>query len=112
MINLCEDKLEELAGRDPNSFVQLVRGGRLSPPSLTYAAEILGKCNAIEESVVVEVLLELSWHESSLVREGAVYGLSNSTAVFEVIRRLKEMAKSDVSQGVRESAQEAFALEV
>ena len=96
---------ELLADRDPDSLMRLIESNLLDRCDLTFAAEAAGRIE--DAGLVVSSLLRISQHSSSLVREGAVYGLSNHLSQ-EVKRRLKELSKSDPSAGVREAAREAL----
>lgn len=93
---------ERLAAREPAKLVALIEAGTLRPSDLTFAAEIVGRIPQPE--LIVPVLTRLLDHSSPLIREGAVYGLSNhmSDTVRATLRRVVE---GDASPGVREAAQ-------
>lgn len=99
-------QLLELARTDPARLVAWLDSEEMSPGKATFAAEILGKEAAAE--VAAPCLLRLTQHSSPLVREGAVYGLETHKAQGDVRARLEEMAASDPSWGVRQSAAEAL----
>ena len=103
------DKLKEtigssrLAAKEAPDLVALVTSGALPPSQLTFAAEAVGRIN---NSVLVrDTLLPLLKHASAVVREGAIYGLSNhlDDDARDVI---KLIAQSDPSLGVRAAAAE------
>jgi hypothetical protein len=75
---------------------------------LTYAAELLKAADptakASNGATAITVLLLLSRHNGSVVREGAVYGMGGHLGDLTVRARLREMAKDDASPGVREAA--------
>lgn len=100
-----ERLFEELVDRDPNELMRLIRSETLATYDLTFAAEILGRTATPE---ACEVLLELTCHESPLVREGAVLGLESMTGEPQVQARLAEIAQQDASAGVRTAAAEAL----
>lgn len=89
----------------PKRMIELISGDTLDLADLTFAAEIAGEIN--DERLVVPTLLKLLDHESSLVREGAVYGLSNHLTD-EVRGRLRLLGLNDASQGVRDAASDAL----
>lgn len=89
----------------PKQMIELISGDALDVADLTFAAEIAGEIE--EESSVVPALLKLLDHDSSLVREGAIYGLSNHLTG-AVRRRLRLLALNDASQGVRDAASDAL----
>ena len=67
-----------LAFEDPERLLGLITGGSVATGCLARAAEIAGREIADDLNGWVEdVLLWLLHHESSLVREGAVYGLED-----------------------------------
>ena len=68
-----ESEFERMAIESPKELVLWINKGNLRPSQLTFAAEALA--NASDPFLVVPCLLRLLDHSSSLVREGAVYGL-------------------------------------
>lgn len=94
-----------LRKRAPKRLVMLISGDTLDVADLTFAAEIAGEIE--EESSVVPALLKLLDHDSSLVREGAVYGLVNHLTA-DVRDRLCLMSLNDPSPGVRDAASDAI----
>lgn len=102
-----EEKFERLAGESPKTLAALLQVRLLRPSDLTFAAEAAGK--VADSTLVVRPLFLLLNHPSPLVREGAVYGLSNHLSE-QVIERLREVAERDPSPGVREAAGEALEM--
>lgn len=103
---LCESTFEWLAVEDPGTLIAMLKPP-MSPHLLTYAAEIAGK---IPGDAAIDPLLRLLDHDSALVREGAVYGLCHHTESSRVLSRLKLLAESDLSPGVRAAARGAVEL--
>ncbi|SRR6266568_2229249 len=101
----CEGLFEDLAKLAPKELAYLVSGNVLRPTDLTFAAEILGSVD--DRALVVRTLLPLLDHESALVREGAIYGLSAHMTP-EVTTRLRQVAQLDPSPGVGTAAHEAL----
>jgi hypothetical protein len=71
----------------------------------TVRAEALA---SVEESRSVPVLLCLLRHESAIVREGAVYGISRFIHREDVLSALKMSVLLDLSKGVKKAAAEAI----
>lgn len=77
----------------------------LKSSKLTYLAEAIGE--SADSECVRKVLLPLLQHRDAVVREGAVYGLSNH--IDEAVRReLQSVAEYDYSPAVRTAAREAL----
>jgi len=102
------DELRKLAETNPQSLVDWMK--RQDPGHLTYAAEILGELSP-DKDLARRELLPLASHKSALVREGAVYGLSNFLGDNEVRECLSRLSRSDPSPSVREAAEDALDLE-
>lgn len=77
---------------------------RLPPHELTFLAEDLGK----EDPPPLDLIEQLSMHESPIVREGAVYGLAPHASVERVRIRLQAIADCDPNAEVRHAAREAL----
>jgi hypothetical protein len=79
---------------------------------LSFAAELLSTADSCAKSsngeTVVETLIILSRHGSSVVREGAVYGLTGHLGVDGVRQRLYQMQACDGSDGVRDAAKDTL----
>jgi HEAT repeat protein len=97
----CEAMFEDMAYHSPNSLIELVRSGALSPGNLTLAAQWLGE---IKTDQAKELLFELAENERPLVREGAIYGLSiyGGADALGVIKR--HATEAEPSRGVRAAA--------
>ena len=102
---LCEALFENLARTDPAELVRMIREDRLAPADLTFAAEALG--SVVGDDRTVPTLLSLLEHSSPLVREGAVYGLTDHMDG-NVRHALSKLARSDPSPGVRDAANETL----
>ncbi len=98
---LPEAEQERLAIVDPERLAAIIAAGTLCPTSLTFAAEHMGK--AKDAALVVRTLTPLLSHESAYVREGALIGLWQHSDALppDVVERVRRMADSDESPGVR-----------
>jgi HEAT repeat protein len=103
--DVCEAMFEFLASHYPADLLKLVSANVLSPPALTFAAEIAGRTTVGQ--TVRAALLPLLDHESPLVREGAIYGLREH-ADTGVIMRLRTLAESDSSPAIRQAASDTL----
>lgn len=101
-----ENEFNRLATEEPRQLVRWIEDGTLLPSQLTYAAEALGECR--DSSMAVTCLFKLLTHPSSLVREGAVYGLEGHLDHAGVRGRLEEVVREDPRRGVRTAAAEAL----
>lgn len=101
----CEATFEWLADNSPRSLSNLIGSGLLRPADLTFAAEALGRSS--DSALVRSTLVDLLCHESAVVREGAIYGLSNhlDDAVRALLQRI---AAEDPSTAVRDVARDAY----
>lgn len=102
----CREMFYELVETDADVLFGLIRSRVLKPSTLTFAAETLGQAKAQVE--ILELLLELLKHDSPVVREGAIYGLSVYHAERKVREELRRIASQDANVGVREAALEAL----
>ncbi len=75
----------------------------LEPKHLTFAAEILGRKSS--PLLAIPALLPLLDHDSDIVREGAVLGLSHHMTT-DVVSRLQRTAERDASEAVRTVARD------
>lgn len=99
--------IEELLYDNPAELVALLSTDELSLMKLSYAAEIAG--NNLPYEMVVEPLLKLLDHQSSIVREGAVYGLQCHKG--DVIDdRLRSVADNDKDLIVRVYAKNVLSM--
>jgi hypothetical protein len=99
-------KYKDLAINNPTLLVKLIEDGSLDAVQLTYAAESMSLTR--ESSIVVPCLIKLLENTSSLVREGAVYGLEGHLEYRGVINCLKNTSENDSAEGIREAALEAL----
>lgn len=97
---------KDLADTNPSRLLELLGTGFLAVEDLTFAAEAAGRISDVEAAV--KALLPLLEHQSPLVREGTIYGLSRHVGRDWVRMRLEFVAKNDPSPGVREAAKETL----
>ncbi len=101
----CENMYEFLVRNHEAELCTWVASGALQDTDLTFAAEALG--DAKDSDAARVALLPLLDAPSSLIREGAIYGLArhmNET----VAARLAQLAVGDPSPAIRECAREAL----
>ena len=99
-----ESYFYKLADEDPEKLELYIRKNYLEPSLLTYALEILGeKCNY---KIADRTILPMLWHESPIVREGAIYGLKNFRKEKTVVECLESIAKADPNLCVRQIARD------
>lgn len=105
----CEEMFTFFAGAYPHDLLAVVTSKTLTNAQLTYAAEGLG--NVIFDNDekfrnnVKKVLVDLaSNHDSAMVREGALYGLSHMGAECRLL--LVNLATHDRSESIRSIARE------
>lgn len=70
----CRAMFDALANYSPKDLASLVRSRALHPADLTFAAETLGQTN-IPDALEILKDLVLDDEVSTLVKEGALYGL-------------------------------------
>lgn len=102
----CEAMFEFLSDHFEADLLALVSSRKLSAPDMTFAAEMAGRAG--DSRAVREVLLPLLDHESSLVREGAIYGLREH-ADGNVVTRLSALSQDDASPAIRRAASDTLA---
>jgi hypothetical protein len=102
---LSKSQIERMLERDPTRLVDIVHHWMLPPAELTFAAEALGQCPSIEAAWALNRALE---HESPLVREGAVYGLSHHFDKPGTRDRLRAVLKRETSPGVAMALREVL----
>ncbi len=102
---LTQFDMRRMAASSGRLLIAHVESGLMRPAQLAFAAELLGDLPS--RAHAERSLLEVLRHESSLVRERAVYGLAklNTSTARETLRRLSAL---DPSPGVREAATEAL----
>ena len=103
--DLSEAMFEFLAANYPAELLKLVSSNILSPPAMTFAAEIAGRTSL--GPAVRTALLPLLDDARPLVREGAIYGLRNHADAV-VLRKLKGLAESDPSPAIRQAASDTL----
>lgn len=97
----CEHECERLAQENPERLAEWIASGTLAAAQLTFAAEHLGTWEDSER--VRAVLVPLLDHAQPIVREGALYGLSQH--LDEPTRALVlRLADTDASWAVRMAA--------
>jgi hypothetical protein len=106
---LASDDLVRLATeRSPDEVLRLLRDRSASDAQLSIAAEQAGEFEDAEQ--VVEALIPLLDHTSSVVREGAVLGLAQLIRRSDGVRQaLEKVSRSDPSDAVRKVARESLA---
>ncbi len=87
-----------MGAQNPQKLLQWCQSGQLEPSDLTFAIEQLG----YYPEALPYLLETLAFHESSLVREGALNGLINIKC--EIWTEIESAAQNDPSEGVREVA--------
>jgi hypothetical protein len=100
--------VQQLAAAEPEALLQIVQGQQVSPGFLTHAAEALKGVPASQQTAAVVALLDLLQHESSLVREGALYGLARWRDEPQIRDRISRAAGEDESPAVREAAEDVL----
>lgn len=70
----CEEMFEYMAELAPNRFAEAIRQREFDPPELSLAAEAAARMP--DAGQAMRLLVELSKHEKTYVREGAAYGLA------------------------------------
>lgn len=103
----CQAMFEYLAETNPTELIRQIdeemHTFRLS--DLTFAAEALGDIK--DTDVVIPRLYKLLQHESSLIREGAVYGLAKH-ANKEILQRLQDQYIKETSPGVKKAIEDVL----
>jgi HEAT repeat protein len=102
---VSEAMFEFLAANYPSDLLKLISGNVLSPPAMTFAAEIAGRISLGQ--TVRTALLPLLDHSSPLVREGAIYGLRQH-ADATVVAKLRTIAMNDPSPAIRKAASDTL----
>lgn len=97
----CEEMFEFLSHESPEHLAKIIEEESLEASTLTFAAEYMGNCE--DTKLVKKTLFPLLAHKEAVVREGAVYGLTNH--LDSVVKyKLFHISKNDDSQAVREAA--------
>jgi hypothetical protein len=92
--NPCRAEFERLSQEDPAQLLAWVRSGELQPSDLTFAAEYLGR-----NVDATSVLIDITKHESPIVREGALHGLYQIMSTIDC--KILYVSEADESPGVR-----------
>jgi HEAT repeat protein len=100
-----EAMFKNLVNNHPSQLIALLLSSSLSHSDLTFAAEIAGGIS--DSSAVRPALIRLLDHPNPIVREGAIYGLSNHIDD-ATRRRLRKIADKDPSRSVRTAAGDAL----
>jgi HEAT repeat protein len=103
--DVCEAMFEFLAEHYPAEMLRLVSSTALTPPALTFAAELAGRID--DSQAVRTTLTPLLEHESPLVREGAIYGLRDHVDDI-IVKRLTNLATTDPSPAIRQAARDTL----
>ena len=104
---MTEDRAEHLAQHDPEVLIAELEAATMTVHELTFAAEIAGR-RIVTSPRLVTALLKLLDHTNSVVREGAIYGLSYHLGASGVRAWLGVVAARDPSPSVRSAALEAL----
>lgn len=102
----CEALFQKLSDENPLKLESYIRSHYLKPTDLTFAIEILG--DTCSYQVASRTIVPMLWHESVLVREGAIYGLRRFTKDSTIYECLNSISKADPSFVIRELAREAM----
>lgn len=102
----CQRMFTELAASDPQMLASIIMYGDLRATLLTYAAESLGSSE--NTNLVLSTLIPLLYNEDSLIREGAVYGLSSHISDDIVKKLLSLRLRIETSPGVRTAIEEVL----
>jgi vesicle coat complex subunit len=106
-----QHQLEALAKNNPKELIRIITSPNSDAHTLTFGAELLGELE--DESLVLPALRKLLKHAHALVREGAIYGVTNfytkSKPPAEIIERLQHMAEHDPSPACKTCASDLVA---
>lgn len=100
----CKNMFRHLSTNDPEMLVSIIKYGNLRDTLMTFALEELGR--SPKSKSIFDILVKFLDNEDSLIREGAVYGLSNYLGDREINAKLSFMSVHDPSRGVREAIEE------
>ena len=106
-----EEQLFQLSQTNLNEFIKILNKSTTSNVELTFGAEILGT-EIKDEKIVLPILKKLLNHLSSLVREGAIIGITsfyiNIKPPAEILEKLQQMSKNDPSPTLKSYAKEVL----
>ena len=100
---ICRGFAKDLAEQCPDILVAWIDMGFIPDSTMTFAAEYLG--TDVDSETIRHTLIPLLDHQSAVVREGAILGLSRHRND-EVNALLQQIAKTDASPAVREVAED------
>jgi hypothetical protein len=102
-----EEQLMQLSKNNLNEFLRVLNEPTTSSVELTFGAEILGS-EIKDEKIILPILKRLLKHINSLVREGAVIGVTcfyiDTKPPSEILDRLQQIATSDPSNNLKSFA--------
>ena len=101
----CQGLFEELAQRSPQELGALVLQAEVRPAHLSVAAEVLG---GVAGTVAIDPLLRVLRHQSPMVREAAIFGLSRHGRDARVRAAIQRASMTDASPAVREASADAL----
>lgn len=98
----CEFAFKEILRQDPKDLIKLLP--ELQPYDLTYAAEVLGNGDTWTDEME-SILINLLFHASDVVKEGALYGLYDhkNTRVNQTVQHLSNIT---MSKAIKEVTQD------
>lgn len=112
-VGFTEEDAARLAESNPDELFRLAEGSQLAAHELFYVAEFLGY---VASSEALKALVDLSTHESPLVREGAARGLAaiasrlaSTRALDRAKAILRSLAESEEHPSVRRAAADGLA---
>lgn len=103
---LTDKELRAICKEKPKQMIKWLNSDIRNLATLSRLAEIAG--SEMEGGKVIKALIYLAKNKSSVVREGAVLGLSHHISDKRVKALLESMAEKDKSAGVRETAKEVL----
>jgi hypothetical protein len=96
----CVNAFDDMSIADPHRLSEWIRSDELSPAHISFAAEALGGVDNV--SPFVDVLISLLFHPYSIIRKGAVYGLTRQLSEDDyVVSWLTIVSGTDASPVVR-----------
>ena len=103
-------QLKIIAKKDPHELVRIINNlDTTDIATLTFGVEILGE-EVADEVIVLPVLRRLLKHIHSIVREGAMLGVSSfymdKKPPVEILDKLKQMSINDPSPMLKEYAKD------
>lgn len=104
---LSQNDFELLLAYSPIALAKVIELGSLTNTELTFAAEILGRAEPQFSDIVRWTLLPLLRHPASVVREGAIYGVTRHQNE-EIKEVLREISKTDPLECLQEAARDAL----